>query len=156
MQNLSFKSIQEEVEAYKTGFWLSDLSNFSSIVFHHFPEINWAGFYLDDGQKLRLGPFCGKPACTEIAYDRGVCGAAFSQKKTLIVADVDQFPGHITCDSASKSELVIPIYSKGQPIGVFDVDSPVINRFSQNEADQIQTLLQLLDFSTMNLDFFKK
>jgi L-methionine (R)-S-oxide reductase len=124
-----------ELEAYLTGHWLTDLANFSAFVFAKVPNLNWAGFYLDNGQKLTLGPFVGKPACTEIRYDRGVCGAAFTQKKPLLVDDVHEFPGHIACDSASRSELVIPIIVNGSVLGVLDLDSPSLARFSS--ADEL-------------------
>jgi GAF domain-containing protein len=133
-----------DIQHYLSGYWLSDLSNFSSFIFHGFPSLNWAGFYLDDGRTLRLGPFCGKPACFEIPYGKGVCGEAFSRREALLVADVDQFPGHIRCDTASRSELVLPLFIKGRCVGVFDLDSPELARFSEADREQLMKLLQLL------------
>ena len=133
-----------ELEAYLTGQWLTDLANFSAFVFDQLPDLNWAGFYLDDGKTLRLGPFVGKPACTEISYQRGVCGAAFREKRALLVADVHEFPGHIACDSASRSEMVIPFTAEGECLGVFDLDSPSLDRFREADRELVTTWLSLL------------
>jgi len=130
-----------ELEAYLVGNWLTDLANFSAFVFHSVPRLNWAGFYLFDGAKLTLGPFVGKPACTEIKVGRGVCGTAFEKGHALLVPDVHEFPGHIACDSASRSELVIPVIVDGVTCGVLDLDSPELARFS--EADRVGLTLWL-------------
>ena len=134
----------QELEAYLSGYWLSDLANFSSYLFETLKDVNWVGFYLSDGQTLRLGPFCGKPACMEIPFGRGVCGVSFATKSSLIVDDVDQFPGHIRCDSKSKSELVIPLILEGQCVGVFDIDSPVYSRFTSSDQIALQKAVDLL------------
>jgi L-methionine (R)-S-oxide reductase len=128
------------LEHHLTGRWLTDLANFSAFVFHELPDLNWAGFYLDDGSKLVLGPFVGRPACTEIAYSRGVCGAAFTSGETVLVPDVHEFPGHIACDSASRSEMVVPMSS----LGVFDLDSPSLNRFSEKDRLLLEGWMQIL------------
>lgn len=133
-----------DLEAHLTGFWLTDLANFSSYVYQTFGDLNWVGFYLSDGSKLRLGPFCGNPACTEIAFGKGVCGTSFSKNETLVVDDVDAFPGHIRCDSASRSEVVVPFKVNGKLVGVLDVDSPTHARFSQDDRVQIEKALNLL------------
>lgn len=133
-----------ELEAYFTGHWLTDFSNFSAFVFHALSDLNWAGFYLFDGTKLRLGPFVGKPACMEIRVGHGVCGTAFAQRKALIVADVDQFPGHIACDSASRSELVLPFLVSGECLGVFDMDSPSLARFREEDRQGVTLWLNAL------------
>lgn len=128
-----FESKLQELEALMTGFWLTDLANFSAFFFQWIPNINWIGFYLKKSDRLVLGPFAGKTACVEIAFTRGVCGKAFSEAKPILVADVHEFPGHISCDPASRSELVIPFYLEGKLVGVLDIDSPQLDRFS--EAD---------------------
>ncbi len=133
-----FKETLQELEGLMTGRWLTDLANTASLLNSKFTDINWIGFYLvdekDSATTLWLGPFQGLPACTMIPFQKGVCGAAASQMKSLRVADVDQFPGHIVCDSRSRSEVVIPLIQNGKVIGVLDVDSASLNRFS--EADQ--------------------
>ena len=136
--------LRAELEAYLVGHWLTDLANFSAFVFHALPRLNWAGFYLFDGDKLKLGPFVGRPACTEIRPGRGVCGTAFAQRKALIVADVDAFPGHILCDSASRSELVLPFLVQGECLGVFDLDSPELARFEEEDREQLTLWLESL------------
>lgn len=127
----------QELEGLLTGRWITDLANTSALLFSHIPDINWVGFYLKENESdtLWLGPFQGLPACTMIPFNKGVCGAAAFQKKTLRVADVDDFPGHIVCDSRSKSEIVVPLIKNNSVIGVLDVDSASINRF--NEAEQV-------------------
>lgn len=136
-----YSAKQAELDAYLTGRWLTDLANFSAFVFHSLPDLNWAGFYLYDGSLLRLGPFVGKPACTEIRPGRGVCGTAFAQREALIVPDVHEFPGHITCDTASRSELVIPLAFGA---GVLDLDSPLPARFTEEDRVGLARWLELL------------
>jgi L-methionine (R)-S-oxide reductase len=113
---------------------IANAANLSALVFHSLPDLNWVGFYFYDGQELVVGPFQGLPACVRIALGRGVCGTAAVTRQTQRIADVDAFPGHIPCDSASRSELVVPLYKDEKLIGVFDLDSPKLNRF--NEVDQ--------------------
>jgi L-methionine (R)-S-oxide reductase len=112
----------------------ANAANLSSLVFHSLPDLNWVGFYFFDGTELVVGPFQGHPACIRIALGRGVCGTAAATRQTQRVPDVDAFPGHIPCDSASRSELVVPLYRGDTLVGVFDLDSPVLDRF--DEADQ--------------------
>jgi len=106
----------------------------------------WVGFYLVKGNELVLGPFQGPVACTRIKLGKGVCGSAWEQKKTLIVPDVDLFPGHIACSTASKSEIVIPIIRSGNVIGVLDVDSEELNSFDETDADYLLQILELIEF----------
>ena len=113
---------------------IANAANLSALVFHSLPDLNWVGFYFYNGTELVVGPFQGLPACVRIALGRGVCGTAAVTKQTQRIADVDTFPGHIPCDSASRSELVVPLYKDEKLIGVFDLDSPKLNRF--NEVDQ--------------------
>ncbi len=112
---------------------ITNLANASALLFESLPELNWAGFYLYRDGELILGPFQGKPACTRIAVGKGVCGTAAKTDETQLVADVHSFPGHIACDSASNSEIVIPLHRDGTLYGVLDIDSPLLNRF--DEAD---------------------
>ncbi|MFZ1730234.1 MAG: GAF domain-containing protein [Bacteroidota bacterium] len=117
---------------------LTLMANLASLLFWSLPGINWVGFYLSDGERLVLGPFHGKPACTVILLGSGVCGTAARERRTLNVADVETFPGHIACDSASRSEVVIPLVLDGELWGVFDVDSPEAARFD----DETQSFLE--------------
>jgi len=121
--------------------FIANAANFSSLVYHSLPELNWAGFYLFDGVELVVGPFQGKPACVRIALGRGVCGTAARERRTQVVPDVEAFPGHIACDSASRSEIVVPLVAKdGALIGVWDVDSPVPGRFDDEDARGMEAL----------------
>ncbi len=115
--------------------WLANLSNASALLWLLLEDINWAGFYLHKNDELVLGPFQGKPACTHIALGKGVCGTAADKLQTQLVKNVHEFPGHIACDSASNSEIVIPIIKDNKLIGVLDIDSPILNRF--DETDKI-------------------
>ena len=113
---------------------IANAANLSALVYHALADLNWVGFYFYDGNELVVGPFQGLPACVRIALGRGVCGTAAVTRQTQRIADVDAFPGHIPCDSASRSELVVPLYKGEKLIGVFDLDSPRLDRF--NEVDQ--------------------
>ena len=111
----------------------ANLANASALLFETLEDINWAGFYLMEGGRLVLGPFQGRPACIEIAVGRGVCGAAVQQDRSQLVYDVHDFPGHIACDSASNSEIVIPLHCGGAVFGVLDIDSPRVGRFDEKD-----------------------
>lgn len=124
-----------QLSALLSGYPVADLSNASALLWQALPELNWAGFYLREGDVLILGPFQGKPACIRIPLGRGVCGTAAAEDRCVLVPDVHQFPGHIACDCASNSELVIPLRKNGAVVGVLDLDSPQFNRFS--EEDQV-------------------
>ncbi len=140
-----------EISAYcEKQNLMGSLANVSAFLMAHTQDVNWLGFYLYDGAKLVLGPFQGKPACTQIQLGKGVCGTAAVERKPLCVDNVDAFPGHIVCDSNSRSELVIPIIQNDKLVGVLDIDSPRLARF--NQQDQIfyervvESLVQHLDF----------
>jgi len=120
------------------------LSNLSALINVYIEDLNWAGFYLLWGKELVLGPFQGNPACTRIGEGKGVCGRAVLDRKPLIVKDVHQFPGHIACDSASVSELVIPFFKREKVYGVMDLDSPLQGRFSELEAEYLGKIASLL------------
>jgi GAF domain-containing protein len=119
---------------------IAALANISAAVYASLPEINWAGFYLLKGKDLVLGPFQGLPACSRIGEGKGVCGTAVRNRKTIIVDDVHAFPGHIACDSASASEIVVPLFVRGKVKGVLDIDSPVVKRFTALEADYLERI----------------
>ncbi len=124
---------------------ISALANVSALLYHSLENINWAGFYLRHGQRLELGPFQGKPACTAIDFAKGVCGTAAAQDRVLRVADVHQFEGHIACDSASASEIVLPLHHNGVVVGVLDIDSPGKDRFSAEDEAALAALAHLLE-----------
>ena len=123
---------------------VANLSNAAALLWQMLPDINWAGFYLLEGDTLVLGPFQGKPACIEIPVGKGVCGTAVSENMTQLVADVHQFPGHIACDSASNSEIVIPMRKDGKVVGVLDVDSPLYDRFTKNDRIALEKFVEIL------------
>jgi L-methionine (R)-S-oxide reductase len=124
--------------------WLANLSQFAALVFNELPDLNWAGFYRAEGRELVLGPFQGKVACVRIPFDRGVCGACARTGEIQIVPDVHAFEGHIACDSASRSELVLPLFLGTDILGVFDLDSPSLGRFGQDDARGLTRLLDVL------------
>ena len=120
---------------------VANAANLSALVYHALPELNWVGFYFYDGNELVVGPFQGQPACVRIALGKGVCGTAARDKRTQRVADVDAFPGHIPCDAASRSELVVPLFdAAGALVGVFDLDSPVADRFDAQDQEGIERI----------------
>lgn len=126
---------------------VANAANLSALVYHALPRLNWVGFYFFDGNELVVGPFQGQPACVRIALDKGVCGAAARTRQTQRIADVDAFPGHIACDSASRSELVVPLLRGGELIGVFDLDSPVLERFDADDQDGLETIARIFEES---------
>ena len=119
---------------------VANAANLSALVFHALPQLNWVGFYFYDGAELVVGPFQGLPACIRIPLDKGVCGAAASSRQTQRVADVHAFPGHIACDSASRSELVVPLLDGDRLVGVFDLDSPVPDRFDADDQRGLEAI----------------
>ena len=121
----------------------ANAANTAALVFHGLPEVNWAGFYFFKGGQLVVGPFQGKPACSRLTLGKGVCGTAAAQRKTIVVPDVHHFPGHIACDSASASEIVVPIVVDGRLIGVFDVDSPVTGRFDLEDRAGLESIIEV-------------
>lgn len=114
--------------------FIANLSNAAALLAQNLPGINWVGFYLVRGDKLMVGPFQGKPACREIMPGRGVCGTAWEKDEPQVVPDVHEFPGHIACDENSRSEIVIPLHKDGKVVGVLDIDSPELNRFSPGDV----------------------
>ncbi len=118
----------------------ANAANLSALVYHALPDLNWTGFYFYDGTELVVGPFQGLPACVRIPLDKGVCGAAASTRVTQRVADVHAFPGHIACDSASRSELVVPLTRGNDLVGVFDLDSPLPDRFDAEDQQGLETI----------------
>ena len=123
---------------------IANLANLSALLFNQLPDVNWAGFYLYDGNELVLGPFQGQPACIRIPMNRGVCGTAAATGETLVVEDVHAFSGHIACDAASNSEIVVPIFDKDELIGVLDIDSPSLSRFDSEDKEGAVVLVNLL------------
>lgn len=122
----------------------ANAANFAALVYHALPGLNWCGFYFWDGRELVVGPFQGKPACVRIALGKGVCGTAAATRATQLVRDVDAFPGHIPCDSASRSELVVPMFDDaGALIGVWDVDSPELARFDDEDRAGMEALVRI-------------
>jgi len=119
---------------------IANAANLSALVYHALPHLNWVGFYFFDGKELIVGPFQGLPACVRIPLDKGVCGAAASQRVTQRIEDVDAFPGHIACDSASRSELVVPLVHNGDLVGVFDLDSPSLARFDAEDQAGLEAI----------------
>ena len=122
----------------------ANAANIASLVFHTLPDLNWAGFYWMKGGELVLGPFQGKPACVRIAMGKGVCGTAMRDRKTIVVPNVHEFPGHIACDSASMSEIVVPVADWG----VLDVDSPSLRRFDETDARNLEALVRIFTEGT--------
>lgn len=123
---------------------VANAANLAALVFHSLPDLNWVGFYFWDGNELVVGPFQGRPACVRIALGRGVCGTALATRRTQRVADVEAFPGHIPCDAASRSELVVPLLRGEEMIGVFDLDSPLRDRFDEDDQRGLEAIARLL------------
>lgn len=145
------RDILQDLPAYcESHNLVGSLANIAALLKNATPDTNWLGFYLFDGLVLRLGPFQGHPACTEIGLGKGVCGLAAAERRTIVVEDVEQFPGHIVCDSASRSEIVIPLMQNGKLVGVLDVDSPLLSRFTKVDQDFFEQAALLI---VENLDF---
>jgi L-methionine (R)-S-oxide reductase len=138
-----YEDLQQQVRGLLAGEndMIANAANFGALIYHSLPDVNWAGFYLYDGDELVVGPFQGKPACIRIALGRGVCGTAAQTRETQLVRDVNAFDGHIACDAASQSEIVVPlINADGTLLGVWDVDSPVIDRFDDEDRAGMEGL----------------
>lgn len=142
----SYESLCKQLEAILADErdWLANLANTASLLGNALPNTNWVGFYLYRNGELILGPFIGKPACVRIAIGKGVCGTAVAERKTQVIADVHQFPGHIACDPDSRSEIVVPMIVDGEVIGVLDIDSPIEGRFSALDRQYIERLTDIL------------
>ncbi|UJF20936.1 GAF domain-containing protein [Shewanella sp. OMA3-2] len=139
-----YQTLTRQVEALMAGEddIVAAMANFSALINDNLDDLNWAGFYITKGEQLVLGPFQGKVACTRIPLGKGVCGTAAALNQTQRVADVHQFEGHIACDSASNSEIVVPVRQNGKVIAVLDIDSPLLNRFDQDDQDGIELLVK--------------
>ena len=147
MSKTDYKLIAAQVRALaeEEPFYVPLLSNVSALLFESLPDVSWAGFYLKRGGELVLGPFQGKPACIHIPFGKGVCGTSFSEDRPVRVENVHLFPGHIACDSASNSEIVLPIRADGEPIGVLDLDSTVFSRFSEEDEEGLQLVVKAIE-----------
>ncbi|MGH0678404.1 GAF domain-containing protein [Bacillus luti] len=141
-----YETVIKQLDALLTGESnvVANLSNASALLNQFLDRVNWVGFYVTEGNQLVLGPFQGMPACVRIPFGRGVCGVAAETKTTQLVADVHQFPGHIACDSASNSEIVVPIVKEGTAIGVLDIDSPEKNRFDEVDQHYLEQFVETL------------
>lgn len=142
-----YRMINKKLEALIEGVphLISNLANASALLYEELPKLNWAGFYLLESEKLVLGPFQGKTACIEIPLGRGVCGTAAQQDKTQLVPNVHEFPGHIACDDASNSEIVVPLHVNGRLFGVLDIDSPQFSRFSEEDREGLEAFVHVLE-----------
>jgi L-methionine (R)-S-oxide reductase len=142
----AYRELQGQLTALLAGERnaLANCANMCALLYEALPDLNWAGFYFLHGSELVLGPFQGKVACVRIALGKGVCGTAAASRETLIVPDVDAFPGHIACDAASRSEIVVPLIQDGQLLGVLDLDSFQLNRFDQEDAAGLAAIASIL------------
>ena len=142
-----YKALNAQLKALTEGvpYKIANLANAAALLWEHLDTINWAGFYLMEDGALILGPFQGKTACIRIPVGKGVCGTAAADNATQRVADVHQFPGHIACDSASNSEIVVPVRIDGQVVGVLDIDSPVKDRFSEEDQQGLEQFVAILE-----------
>ena len=150
MEKTNYTILNNRLKALceKQDYFVTNLANASAALWQAMPEINWAGFYLMKDGMLVLGPFQGKPACVRIEVGKGVCGTAVQTNSVQRVADVHAFPGHIACDSASRSEIVIPIHQGGKIVGVLDIDSPVTERFSAEDEAGLLEFVRVLEART--------
>ena len=142
-----YRMLSEQIKALAEDepSYIPVLSNASALIYENLEDLNWAGFYLMDKGSLLLGPFQGKVACIRIALGKGVCGTAAGNDETLVVKNVHEFPGHIACDCASNSEIVVPIHKDGQVIGVLDIDSPSLDRFKDADKEGLELFVRTLE-----------
>lgn len=142
-----YKALNAQLKALTEGipYKIANLANASALLWEHLQDINWAGFYMMEDGALVLGPFQGKTACIRIPVGKGVCGTAVAESATQLVPDVHVFPGHIACDCASNSEIVVPIRKNGEIIGVLDIDSPLKNRFTEVDQEGLETFVKVLE-----------
>ena len=145
-----YKNINSQLQHLLEGErdLIANASNAAALLFHMLPEVNWAGFYFNRHGELVLGPFQGKPACVRIAIGKGVCGTCAQKKETIVVQNVHEFPGHIACDSASNSEIVLPIIKFNRLIGLLDIDSPVPARFDHEDKAGLETFVKIFSEHT--------
>ena len=146
-QTTDFNQIKEQLQALISGVphLIANLANASALLWQSLPDLNWVGFYLLEGDRLVLGPFQGKPACIEIPLGKGVCGTAAAENRTVLVKNVHDFPGHIACDSASASEIVVPIRQNGRAVAVLDLDSPTVGRFTEADRELLEQVGIILE-----------
>lgn len=139
------KEINQKLKTliYDEEYWLANMANASALLFNQLEDINWAGFYILKNNQLILGPFQGKPACVRIEIGKGVCGTAVKNRKTYVVENVQQFPGHIACDEESQSEIVVPIFKDDKILGVLDIDSPVKGRFDKIDQEYMEKFVKI-------------
>ena len=147
MKTVNYDQLHAQLSALTEGipYEVANLANASALLWQELPEINWAGFYKMTDGALVLGPFQGKPACVRIPVGRGVCGTAVAEDKTQLVYNVHDFPGHIACDCASNSEIVVPIHVNGEIWGVLDIDSPLIGRFTEADQAGLEAFVRVLE-----------
>lgn len=140
-----YETLAQDAAALTAGEtdFLANAANVSSLIYHSLPGLNWAGFYIYKGGELVLGPFQGKSACARIPLGKGVCGASAKARKAIVVKNVHEFPGHIACDSASRSEIVVPLIKDGRLLGVLDVDSPELGRFDAQDQAGLEKLVRV-------------
>ncbi len=138
-----YKTLHSQLAALLAGErdFIANAANACALIYHTLPDLNWAGFYVYKYDTLVLGPFQGKPACIRIAIGQGVCGKAAELRKTVVVENVHEFPGHIACDAASNSEIVVPLIDQSRLIGVLDLDSPTVGRFDDEDQAALETLV---------------
>jgi L-methionine (R)-S-oxide reductase len=141
-----YRQLHEQLSALFVGErdGLANTANMSALIYETLPDLNWAGFYFPQGRELVLGPFQGKVACVRIALGHGVCGTAAERREAVVVADVHAFPGHIACDAASRSEIVVPLIQNGRLLGVLDLDSPLLARFDHDDLAGLTAAVDLL------------
>lgn len=144
---VNYETLTLQLKALTDGipYETANLANAAALLWEHLPDINWAGFYKMTDGKLVLGPFQGKTACIVIPVGKGVCGTAVAEDATQLVPDVHQFPGHIACDSASNSEIVVPIHVNGEIWGVLDIDSPYLERFTEEDREGLEQFVKVLE-----------
>ena len=147
MNKTDYKQLNAQLSSIISGvpYTMTNLANASALLFEKLEGISWAGFYTIKEGKLVLGPFQGKVACTIIAMGKGVCGTVAQEDRTRVVPDVNKFPGHIACDSASKGEIVIPMHRKGELFGVLDIDSPLFDRFDEEDRKGLEEFVSILE-----------
>jgi L-methionine (R)-S-oxide reductase len=141
-----YAALAQELKGLLTGEddLIANTANATSLIYHTLPDLNWCGVYLLRGDELVVGPFQGKPACVRIGLGKGVCGTAAAERRTVVVPDVHAFPGHIACDAASRSEIVIPLIRRGDLLGVLDLDSPKLARFDDDDRRGLEQLANVL------------
>lgn len=151
-KDADYASLAEELTGLLTGErdFIANAANTSALLFDALPDINWAGFYFLRNGELVVGPFQGKPACVRIPLGKGVCGTAAANRKTIVVRDVHEFPGHIACDAASQSEIVVPLLKGDELLGVLDIDSPSVGRFDDADRRGIERLANLFIASSLD------